>query len=225
MPALRKLVTEPLEDKDTFIRTMIGGFGQVCHKVTVALCCSPLGNMALFYAWDGTVRHSDGVVRVNLLLNRASPWLDVDSYLPYEGKVLLHNKTAREAFVRVPLWVEREEVQCEVDGRDIENTWDGNYLRFPALAPGQDIVIRFPMRERTERWTNPTEWGQGGLAGAPVGTVFEFRFRGNTLVEVTPPFVPDDPNPVYGGRAEKYHTDVAPMVRRTRFVTNKVLRW
>ena len=38
----------------------------------------------------------DGHAQVNLLLNRASPWLDVDSYLPYEGKVVIHNKTAQE---------------------------------------------------------------------------------------------------------------------------------
>ena len=31
---------------------------------------------------------------MNLLLNRASPWIDVDSYLPYEGRVQLKNKTA-----------------------------------------------------------------------------------------------------------------------------------
>ena len=29
---------------------------------------------------------------VNLLLNRASPWVDVDSHIPYEGRVDLKVK-------------------------------------------------------------------------------------------------------------------------------------
>ena len=35
-----------------------------------------------------TIRESH---RYNLLLNRASPWMDIDSYIPYEGKVVLKN--------------------------------------------------------------------------------------------------------------------------------------
>ena len=59
----------------------------------------------------------DGVAQVNLLLNRASPWLDVDSCLPYEGKVVIRNKTAKRLYVRIPLWVNKREVQCHVKGR------------------------------------------------------------------------------------------------------------
>ena len=36
-----------------------------------------------------------GQAIVNLLLNRASPWLDIDSYLPYDGHVKVQNKTAK----------------------------------------------------------------------------------------------------------------------------------
>ena len=71
------------------------------------MCCQGNGSLGLYEAWNGILAHSDGVVQVNLLLNRASPWLDVDSYLPYEGKVVLRNKTARKAHVRIPSWVDK----------------------------------------------------------------------------------------------------------------------
>ncbi|MBI4531458.1 MAG: hypothetical protein HY709_08025, partial [Candidatus Latescibacteria bacterium] len=57
-------------------------------KARFWLCCSPHGSMGLFYAWEGSLRYAAGVAYVNLLLNRASPWMDVDSYLPYQGKVV-----------------------------------------------------------------------------------------------------------------------------------------
>ena len=42
---------------------------------------------------------------MNLLLNRASPWVDIDSSLPYEGLVRIRNKVADTVAVRVPGWV------------------------------------------------------------------------------------------------------------------------
>src|SRR4029079_16103308 len=44
-----------------------------------------------YFVWESIVRGHDDGAEVNLLLNRASSWVDVDSYLPYEGKVVLHN--------------------------------------------------------------------------------------------------------------------------------------
>jgi len=69
-----------------------------------------------FYAWDGALRYADGRAQVNLLLNRASPWLDVDSHLPFQGKVVLRNKAAREIWVRIPLWTDSKQVRCNIGG-------------------------------------------------------------------------------------------------------------
>jgi len=48
------------------------------------------------------------------LLHSAPPWLDIDSYLPYEGKVVIHNKTATDLSVRIPRWVDRSAVEVKV---------------------------------------------------------------------------------------------------------------
>ncbi|MBI4474004.1 MAG: hypothetical protein HY646_15150, partial [Acidobacteria bacterium] len=86
-----------------YAQAWLGGF-QGASDVTAltldpAACCTGNGSTALFYAWEAALRHHDGVVEINLLLNRASPWLDVDGYLPYEGRVVLQNKSARTVSV------------------------------------------------------------------------------------------------------------------------------
>ena len=74
-------------------------------------CCSVNGANSLYYAWHGITRFDEGVATVNLFLNRASAWMDIDSYLPYEGKVVLHNKLARLARVPHP-FLGRDLARC-----------------------------------------------------------------------------------------------------------------
>jgi hypothetical protein len=187
-------------------------------KTISALCCSTHGNMGLFYAWDGTLRYDGGVARVNLLLNRASPWMDIDSYLPYQGKVILRNKKAEQAFVRIPLWVDRSAVRCTLAGQELPPRWFGQYLRFSDLRPQDALTIEFPVIEQTEVWTTPSI-----ISREAEPQVHALRFRGNTLVEVTPPLIPG--SPLYQGRPEKYRSAEAPMKQVTRYASPIVLKW
>ncbi len=218
----------------------VGSFGHQTEKESWSLCCTSHGNMALFFVWDSMLSFSDGVARVNLLLNRASPWMDIDSYLPYQGKVVLKNKTAREALVRIPLWVDKKSVKCLVENKNIEPSWDGMYLRIRGLEPASVVTIEFPMVERTETRTVAETWGvPHGWPVLPVGTVLRMRFRGNTVTEITPPLLgnstfadyqgkptsgPPCPSP-YQFRRAKLQSPTAPMVKVTRYVTTQTLRW
>ena len=56
-------------------------------KASMHMCCTGNAGRTLYWIWDSILIRKDDRVKVNLLLNRASPWLDVDSYLPYQGKV------------------------------------------------------------------------------------------------------------------------------------------
>jgi hypothetical protein len=117
----------------------------------------------------------DGVAQVNLLLNRASPQLDLDSYLPYEGKAVVKNKTARTVHVRVPNWVSRSDVCCHVGANGLANRWLGNYLLFDDVAPGTQITIEFPMTQQTIERTF-----------APSGVTYSILRRGNTVLDISP---------------------------------------
>ena len=64
-----------------------------------------------------TLEQSSATAKVNLLLNRATPWLDAESYLPYEGKVVIRNKNAQRIYVRIPTWIDRHGLPSRVDGQ------------------------------------------------------------------------------------------------------------
>jgi hypothetical protein len=203
------------------LKASMGAFAVQPDKTWWAECCSPWGNFGIAYAWEATLRYADGVARVNLLLNRASPWMDIDSYLPYEGKVVLRNKLAREALVRMPLWVDKKAVRCWVGDQVAPPEWFGNYLRFRGLKASEVVTIKFAVAERVERWTALTG-GDYGL-DLPEDTVYTCKFKGNTLVELSPPLVPGCWE--YQDRAEKYKATQAPMTKVTRYVTPMVLKW
>ncbi|MFN8007394.1 MAG: hypothetical protein U0V70_10295 [Terriglobia bacterium] len=215
----------PSVRSDRVIEATMGGFSssRIPLKVNSGLCCCTHGNMGLFYAWDATLRHADGQVRVNLLLNRASPWLDVDSYLPYQGKVVLHNKSANEVWVRLPLWVDRQEVHCRGGDQAVHPAWFGRYLRFEGVKRGETVTIEFPIAETTETWTAPPQ-GMPLLAELPSsGQRFTMKFRGNTLVELSPPLAPG--SWLYQGRPALFSAKQTPMKDIARYVSPIQLQW
>jgi len=97
------------------------------HNLLYTICCTGNCTAAMYRAWAGIVSCRDGDAQVNLLLNRASPWLDVDSYLPHEGKVVVRNKTAQSISIRMPVWVDLNAVQCCQDCTKWNRlaTWSG----------------------------------------------------------------------------------------------------
>jgi hypothetical protein len=134
----------------------------------------------MYEAWKAIVDCVGDVAQVNLLLNRVSSWTDVLSHLPYEGKVILRSKTARKVRVRLPKWVDKRAVRCRVNQGDISTPlesmeWLANYLTVGNIAPGDEVVIEFPVVETTEHWTETT-----------YETTYTCQFRGNTLVDISP---------------------------------------
>jgi hypothetical protein len=212
-----------LTSDDVIART-VGGFSNQYPplKISTSGCCTPHGNMGLFYAWDGTLRYSDGVAQVNLLLNRASPWMDIDSHLPYEGRVVLRNKAARQVFVRVPLYVDTKTVECRIGGRTVSPVWLGRYAQIEGLKPSDLVTIEFPVEERTEQWTAPPQ-GSYLLTVMPQGTQYTCKFKGNTLIELSPPLMPGCW--LYQQRLAQYRAKEAPMKEVTRYVSPSRLRW
>ncbi len=215
----------PSVTSDRVIERTMGGFSSARTplKINTGLCCCTHGNMGTFYAWDGILRYSDGLARVNLLLNRASPWLDVESHLPYEGKVVLRNKAAREIWARMPLWVDGKRVSCRVGDKSVRPDWMGRYVRFEHVGPSQVVTIEFPVEERTETWTAPPRETNYLMELPSPRTRLTMKFRGNTLVELTPPLAPG--SWLYQQRPALYRARQAPMKEVTRYVTPFQLRW
>ena len=186
-----------------------------------------------FYAvWESIVRCQNGVARINLLLNRASPWLDVDSYLPYEGRVVIRNKTADTMAVRIPAWVDRGQVGCTVDGKDAVVQWLGNYVLLQGLNHQAVVTIYFSMKETTEEYyltgfSGDWQWYQKKNELPH----YVFTFKGNTCIKAE--FPNRDKFQVMGADREGYHlfqrdhfkAAKAPMKSATRYVAPRPERY
>jgi hypothetical protein len=184
---------------------------------SVMQCCTGNGTQGLYYAWEGTVRGEGDSAQVNLLLNRASRWVDVDSYLPYEGRVVLHAKAARRLAVRLPSWVDRRQLRSTLGEAPREGVWVGNYLAFQDLRPGDQLVLQFPVPESEARYT---------IAAHIPGQeqVYTLRFRGSTVVDVSPRDDSPTTYPLYV--RDHMRSGPAPLRETTRFVAARtVLGW
>ncbi len=203
----------PDETEEDALQRMIGAFSDwagLTHAGEGAGCCTANCSQALCYAWDSIVTHADGAARVNLLLNRASPWVDVDSYLPYEGKVIRRNKAARALYMRIPYWVDKSAVRCDVNGAEVPTSWLGNYLLLLGLAAADAVTVQFPMVEATETYRVRD-------------TRYRCHFRGNTLVDISPRSNAPTEYPTY--LRNHYMTDRAPMKAVERYVSPFTIRW
>ena len=174
-------------------------------------CCSGNLTNALYYAWESITRYKDGVARVNLLLNRASPWLDIDSHLPYEGKVVIKNKRARKMTVRIPRWVDKRAVECAINQTETDMFWVGNTLVFDGLQEKDVVTIEFPMVEQTVKYTHPFD------------KEYTITFKGNTVVDISPRETNPTAYPIY--LRDHYKRDKAPMKKVTHYVSPVVLNW
>ena len=170
-------------------------------------CCTGNGSRAIYYAWEHILDYRDETLRINLLLNRASPWADVDSYIPYEGQVDIKMKKTCNLEVRIPEWVKPEQTVCTVNGKKKEITFRGRYAQFGRVKKGDVAVTHFPIVERTVR----TKIG---------GNDYTLVVKGNTVVFMDPP---GKWCPLY--QRDHYRDNQVRWVERERFVGEGALHW
>ncbi|MBB6733236.1 hypothetical protein [Cohnella zeiphila] len=164
------------------------------HVNDLQLCCLGSGTRGLFMGWSNTVTESAGTVSVNLLLSRGSKWLDVDSYLPHEGKVTLHvHQDLKELQIRIPEWAgytkvrfvrEHEGERSEGGGMDPSRFVKGCFLLLGPARAGETITVTFPLSMRTTVET-------------AVGQTFVTQWRGDDVVGISPE---GENHPFYSGR-------------------------
>ena len=178
--------------------------GQLMH------CCVGNAGRALYYVWEHCVTHSDGILRVNLLLNRASPWADVQSHIPFAGKVEITVKSSlKELLIRAPEWLRSgsEEAACSVNGGVRPLLWQGRYFGVGEVKAGDVVAITFPIAERVVRERI------GGLDCTLI-------IKGSTVVKMEPS---GTLNPLY--QREHYRQNETLWVRKRLFIADSVLEW
>jgi len=211
--------TSGLKSTDHAIARGLGTFsgdgGIPTQAVADALiCCTGNCTNAIYYAWEGTLREIDSSsVQVNLMLNRFSTAMDVESCLPYRGKVLLRNKTTRTAALRIPAWVNRKSLRVRVNNMETAPPWAGDYLVLSDLRPGDTITAEFSLPEQTFTYT---------LAGKKPRQ-YTFSFKGDTCLAVSGPSEDPVGYPLY--KREHFKTTEVATKTVPAFVSRKTYAW
>lgn len=139
---------------------------------TAGGCCGATGAGTLFYVWNDIVWEKDGVVFVNLMMDRETETVSIESELPREGKVTITLKEDSVLKVRIPETADRQ-VAVQVDGEDSVFAWEGAYIRIPAAKAGAQVVVTFndPIRKTVERQAY---------------TDYQVSWKGNTVLYILP---------------------------------------
>jgi DUF1680 family protein len=190
-----------------------GGFGlggptDIGENGQIAACCTGNGAQGLYYAWEGITRFRDHTATVNLFLNRSSAWMDIDSYLPFEGKVVLHNKRATTAMVRIPSWLGAKEITISVNGQRRKGATAGRYLLLASLLPNDTITLSFALPETVEKYSI-------------AGKTYTVQFRAGTLVDINPRSAGPHSYPLYQRAA--FRAAKAPMKVQKRYVADRLI--
>jgi hypothetical protein len=206
-------IDSPRQNSDQVIKRNIGGFvgfGNLIElpRTWIMHCCTGNSTQALYYAWEAITRYENGSATINLLLNRSAPWLDIDSYLPYEGKVVIKNKKAQRIAVRIPLWVNRDMLKCRVGDREMPRAWVGNYVLIENITSRDEITLTFPVPRQELKF----DW---------YGETYTAQLKGSTVVDLAPRQVDPESYPIY--LRDDYKKDTAPMKKVSRYVSQTLI--
>lgn len=152
-----------------------------CQYRTIGVmhCCTGNGTRAIYYVWENQISFIQGQLRINLLMNRASPWADVDSHIPYAGQVDIKVKQPVELSIRLPEWVREDAdgaglVTCWVNGVTRAFTFEGHFVKVGPVQPGDVVNLKFPLSESK------------ALIYVEKRT-YRILLRGNTCIAIDPP--------------------------------------
>ncbi len=137
-------------------------------------CCADATIRASHAIWSETVTGDEAEARVNLAFNRESPLLNVVSCLPHRGEINVVVKSARRVLVRVPGWATKNDVRAYRNKITVPFKWEGSYVVFDHVESAEQLTVTFPLR----LWE---------IKETIQGVEYTERWRGNTIVDITPP--------------------------------------
>jgi len=178
-------------------------------------CCTGNGTRAIYYVWENILHYveKDDALKVNLLLNRASPWADVESSIPYVGRVDVKMKKTCDLSIRIPEWVKPNEVNVEVasspksKGKARKISFDGRYALIGTVQAKDIVTMTFPIFERTDKINIQ-------------GKDYTIIRKGNDVVHIDPP---GKVNPLY--QRERYRQAEVQWKTVERFAAENPIVW
>jgi hypothetical protein len=202
------------ETGDRVAERNVGGFAQgssgnefwTKNPDGIVHCCTGNCTRTIYYLWRDAVRGEEGRLSVNLLLNQASPWADVYSYIPYRGQVDVHLKQDMgEVRMHAPAWIApgSPDIAVTLDGQPCPFGWEGRFMILGRVAAGRTLKITFPIEERQEHAVMSLRH-------------YELTIKGDTVVDIFPP---GQVGPLY--RRDHYRQSEPRWRDVTRFVSDE----
>ncbi len=211
LPENRGKWNQPDPSVEALISPYIGQFGGWAtandwhdprYGPGVMTCCVGYCTRAFYYVLSRMMDFTGGTLRIHLLLNAVSPWAEIKSYQPYQGKCVIETTVdCDHILVRIPEWISTNspEVICERDGKSCPLAWIGRYVDAGPAEASHEIIIQYPIHVRQIR----TEIGRHS---------YTLTLKGNTVVSIDPKGVRI---PLY--QREKYLSTEAPVLTLNRF--------
>ena len=147
---------------------------------------------------------------INLLLNRASPWVDIYSHIPFEGQVDLKIKVpCRSLLVHAPEWIGADSgtLTVLINNQPTTFSWEGRYVRLEKIEQGSTVAIKFPISE----WTAQETMSQAE---------YMLTMKGNSVVAISPT---GQNGPLY--QRELYRLNQTLWRQMSRFVSAEPFNW
>jgi len=141
-------------------------------------CCGGSGTHALFIVWKNASRFDNGTLSVHMHIDKLLPQAEIRCYQPYQGRLTIDLKHACNVRVRIPKFVDSEEVKARSSHSQIKLRVWGNYLKLGQWQAGDELEVTYPVPVCDKEVTI----GNRGFR--------QYRYRvtwkGDTVVGVTP---------------------------------------
>jgi hypothetical protein len=167
--------------RDSVAKALYGSWASWSHPNSldnclkgVEGCCLGAGIRACFLVWDSAIEKHDDKVFVNLLLSRNSPYVEVISYQPYEGRLDLVIHDAPELYVRIPPYVAEKDLTVSSDNAQIPvNLSKEHYIELKGMKNGQIVKIEFKLRN-------------ADVTEIVSGQEYNAKWRGDSVIDIIP---------------------------------------
>lgn len=177
------------------------------HPYGIMHCCTGNSSRALYYIWQGMITRKDDTYYVNLLFNRSTKMFDMDSHIPYSGRVDFIAKEDVTLKVRLPEWVKADEALATVNKKPVHLDIEGRYVSAGEIKAGDILTISFPIYEKWEELVIEKH-------------SYNVLIRGNEIVYINPP---GTICPIFN--REHYRSRETRWKRKTCFVSHEKDIW
>ena len=141
-------------------------------------CCGGSGTHAFFEVWKNASRFEEGVLSVNLHIDKLLPQAEVRCYQPYRGLLTVKTLKSCKVRVRIPDFVRAGDLKVESETGGTAVRVSANYVELGEKNPSESMRITYPLPIVTEEIS----------IGNPGFRQYRYRvtYKGDTVVKMEP---------------------------------------